>query len=76
MPALHIVTLWFNQESFEQLLQWMFRTAVVMIGRGAKLPIDQATREIMRQYALITELLSAEQKSKYQVERLLAATKG
>ncbi len=65
--------LWFNKESYDQLLQWLFRVAVIALSRDSELPTDRATRQIMAHYRLIAELRQAEQASRYQVERLLMA---
>ncbi|MBI5030683.1 MAG: alpha-amylase [Chloroflexi bacterium] len=61
--------LWFNKEAFETLLSWMFTVAVV------ELTVDKtdAAKNIVETHEVIKALLKAEKKSKYQVEKLLAA---
>jgi glycosidase len=72
----HQGVLWFNKESFEQLLQWMFRIAVIALSRDSSRPREQIVQEILEAYDIVKELHRAEAESKYQVERLLAAAKG
>ncbi len=74
--------LWFNQESFEEMLWWMFTIAVVDICSGQlppevkKLPISHpAAEEIVACYDVIKKLLKAASESGYQVEKLLEAAK-
>jgi glycosidase len=74
--------LWFNQESFEELLWWMFAGAVVDICSGqlppqaAKPPASHpAAEEIVACYDVIKKLLKAAEGSGYQVEKLLEAAK-
>jgi glycosidase len=71
----HQGVLWFNQESFDQLVQWLFRAAVVSISRDAAKPTEQAVLDILACYGLVRELQRAEVESKYQVEKLLEAAK-
>ncbi len=68
-------TLWFNQESFEELLWWLFTVAMVdltpaAVETGSKTsPMTQAISEL---FAMIEALAKAEAESGYQVEKLLA----
>ncbi len=75
--------LWFNQESFEQLLWWLFVSSVIDLtadqtgaaeadGKSAA----QLAQSIVDSYDIIKRLQKAEQESRYQVERLLEAAKG
>jgi glycosidase len=67
--------LWFRQESFDQLLDWMLLVAaidsVAVQGRAAQ----ETAREIVEQYRIARELHQAEQASGFQVERLLEAAR-
>ena len=66
--------LWFNSESFQELLWWMFLISLVKtspkMGQS-----DIGAQEIITQYEVITELLKAAEESGYQVEGLLEAVK-
>ena len=66
--------LWFNSESFQELLWWMFLISLVKtspkMGQS-----DLGAQEIITQYEVITELLKAAEESGYQVEGLLEAVK-
>ncbi|MCK4897929.1 MAG: hypothetical protein KAS38_04100, partial [Anaerolineales bacterium] len=66
--------LWFNSESFQELLWWMFLISLVKtspkMGQS-----DLGAQEIITQYEIITELLKAAEESGYQVEGLLEAVK-
>jgi len=63
--------LWFNQESFEQLLHWMFLQEVVDIGSDASLPAKESVERILASFSLIQSLQQAEAASGYQVGELL-----
>ncbi len=65
--------LWFNKESFEELLWWMMWVAVVGIRADPDLPASEAIAQIAGCYEMIQRLLLAEEQSEYQVEKLLAA---
>ncbi len=72
--------LWFNQESFEQLLWWLFASSVIdLTARQAAIPAaeDEQTslvaQSIVEHYDLIKRLQKAEHESHYQVEKLLEA---
>ncbi len=65
--------LWFNREAFEQLLWWMLTLAAVAISADPLRPAAKVAKEIAADYNLVQELHRAEQKSQYQVEKLLAA---
>ncbi|HWQ84876.1 MAG TPA: alpha-amylase family glycosyl hydrolase [Anaerolineales bacterium] len=71
----HQDVLWFNQESFEELLWWLFTIAVVDLAPavpepGSKTsPMNKAITEL---FAVVEALAKAEAESGYQVEKLLA----
>lgn len=67
--------LWFNQESFDQLLWWMFRVAVITLGSDTSRPSEDVADQIRSVYRLVQELQRAEGESRYQVERLFQAAK-
>jgi hypothetical protein len=64
--------LWFNKETFEQLLGWMALLATVQISADPQRPASQVPHEIAACYAIVQQLLRAGQQSEYQIEKLLA----
>ena len=56
---------WYNAEAFDELLWWLFLTAV----------IQSADDEIGGTYRVIRDIQRAGQKADYQVEKLLKAVK-
>jgi hypothetical protein len=68
--------LWYNGESFDQLLPWMLTIATVEISAGAKGAAEQVAQQIVACYDVVRTLQRAEQASEYQVVRLLEAVKG
>jgi glycosidase len=74
--------LWFNQESFEQLLWWLFASSVIDLTAGnpgmPEMEGDsaaQVAQAIVDCYDIIKRLQKSEQESKYQMEKLLEAAK-
>jgi glycosidase len=65
--------LWFNKEAFERLLWWMMFLAVVDAERN--LPSGEVAQAIVERYDIVAELLKAEEKSGYQVEKLMDAVR-
>jgi len=63
--------LWFNREAFARLLWWLLLLAVVEIGADSLRPSDEAAGEILACYEIVQHLHRAEEKSDYQVEKLL-----
>jgi hypothetical protein len=71
--------LWFQKETFENLLWWFYCSAVIdMITSEEEDQADPSSvaKEIVACHDLIAQLLQAEQLSGYQIEKLLAAAKG
>jgi hypothetical protein len=68
--------LWFNKESFQQLLWWMLSLAVVAISADPLRPATEVTEEILACYDIVQQLRRAEGGSEYQVEKLLAIVEG
>ncbi len=62
--------LWFNKESFEELLWWLMVATVAIAESDEEIDADEV---IARQYALITQLQEAKAASDYQIEKLLDA---
>jgi glycosidase len=71
----HQGVLWFNQESFDQLLWWVFVIAVIAAGHDESMPSAEVEARITACFAVVTDLKRAEEQSKYQVEKLLEAAK-
>jgi glycosidase len=65
--------LWFNHEAFDQLLGWLFLVAMVEAGEDPLRPATEVVESFLEYYPIIQKLRVAEQKSGYQVEKLLAA---
>ena len=62
--------LWFNKESFEELIGWLFLAALVNY-KVAQLDINHFKESIGVVYQVISLILEAEEASQYQVEKLL-----
>ena len=67
--------LWFNRESFDELLWWALLTAVVQISTAPDRSATEARRQVADAYDVVRTLLHAEEESGYQVENLLAAAR-
>jgi hypothetical protein len=68
--------LWFNQESFHNLLWWMYTTSVVEILAESGGQPEKISARLSDCYARVQQIESAENASGYQVEKLLEAAKG
>ncbi len=68
--------LWFNHETFDQLLNWMMTIAATEISADPDHPADQVARDIAACYGVIKKLQQAEKKSEFQVVKLMEAAKG
>ena len=71
----HEGVLWFNKESFEELLFWLMLAAIVEIGSGPERLSAGVVEEIEACHGMIWKFQDAERKSDYQVEKLLMAVK-
>ncbi len=71
--------LWYNKESFEELLWWLYTAAAIEqrleVGMTElTLNVERLTFNVLRKvHQLILELKQAEEQSEYQIEKLLAA---
>ena len=65
--------LWFNHEAFNQLLGWLLLVAMVKAGGDPLRSAAEVVESFLKYYTIIQKLHAAEQKSGYQVEKLLAA---
>lgn len=64
--------LWFNHESFEELLCWMAAIAQILISTEESLPSAEAERQLAQCAGVLQKLRAAEAASGYRVDRLLA----
>jgi glycosidase len=69
----HDGILWFNKESFDELLIWLMLVAVVEIGSRPLHSPTQVVKEIEECHGIIQTIQEAEMKSEYQVEKILMA---
>ena len=69
----HDGILWFNRESFEELLFWLMLVAAVNISSDPLLSTTRIVEEIEDCYAMLQKFQEAEKKSDYQLEKLFAA---
>ncbi len=70
----HEGILWFNRESFEQLLAWMMTIAAVRITAGAERD-DSVARAVVDCYGVVERLQAAAEASEYQVVKLMEAAR-
>lgn len=68
--------LWFNKESFEELLWWMFLVSFIKISASEKKTHEEKAEDILKAYNLIERIKEAGEESGYQIERLLSQVKG
>jgi hypothetical protein len=71
----HQGILWFNHESFQQLLAWMLLAALVSVSAGLDPTGAEKSEALARAFAVIRDLRRAEQASGYQVDALLSAAR-
>ncbi len=67
---------WFNRESFERLLYWLFTVSVIRSVKDHPGSMTASAREISRAYGLVTGLLRSSEASGYDLEEFLSALKG
>jgi hypothetical protein len=67
--------LWFNRETFEQLLRWMLLVALITICADPLRSADETAQEISQCYDVVNKLQQAKEESGYQVEKLLGAAR-
>ena len=64
---------WFNKEAFEEMLWWLMMIAALTIGSDPLRPVHAVIEELQGCYSIIQTWQRAEEKSEYQVEKLLSA---
>jgi hypothetical protein len=67
--------LWFNQEAFHSLADWLLTVAVIDVLRQDLKDKKEICQRIIERYDIIKKLQSAEKKSEFQVEKLINALK-
>jgi hypothetical protein len=71
----HQDVLWFNKESFENILWWMYTTYVIGICADPALNPDKAVQGVIERYRLIKRIRQAEEISGFQIEKLIQSAK-
>jgi len=66
---------WFNKEAFEEMLWWLMMVAALTIGSDPLRPVNVVVAELERCYSIIQTWQQAEEKSDYQIEKLLETIK-
>jgi hypothetical protein len=66
---------WFNKEAFEELLWWLMLISAIEIGSNPLRPVNEMMRDLEECWSMIQTLQEAEERSGYQVEKLLAEVK-
>jgi glycosidase len=69
--------LWFNKETFEELVWWLYATSVITTTASIKVeePAAEFAKAILDLYEAVQRLLQAESESGFQVEKLLEASR-
>jgi len=62
---------WFHKESFEELLWWFMLIAAIEIGFDPLRPVNEMKKELERSWSMIETLQRAEERSGYEVEKLV-----
>ena len=63
---------WFNKEAFEEMLWWLMMVAALELGSDPSRPVNAVVAELERCYSIIQAWQQAEEKSQYQVEKVLS----
>jgi glycosidase len=67
--------LWFNQESFEELLWWLLLVGVMEAQAELGRPAEEVSGLVTARYAVVRRLREAAARSEHQVEKLLEASR-
>ena len=65
--------LWFNKESFENLLVWILSVGTLLVISDPKFSVEEIPSWILSQYEIIELLRTASEESDYRVDRLMEA---
>jgi len=63
---------WFSKEAFEEMLWWLMMGAALTIGSDPLRPVNAVVAELERCYSMIQIWQQAEEKSEYQIDKLLS----
>ncbi len=63
--------LWFNKESFEELIWWFYIVALIEL-HAEKVESDEFWKEGKRLFTIIRKILDAEKQSAYELDKLIA----
>jgi len=63
---------WFNKEAFEEMLWWLMMDAALTVGSDPLRPVNAVVAELERCYSMIQIWQQAEEKSEYQIDKLLS----
>ena len=63
---------WFNKEAFEEMICWLMMVAALTSGSDPLRPVNAVVAELEKCYSIIQAWHQAEEKSEYQVEKLLS----
>jgi hypothetical protein len=61
-----------NKEAIEEMLWWLMMVAALTIGSDPLRSVNAVVEELERCYSIIQSWQQAEEKSEYQVEKLLS----
>ena len=67
--------LWFNQEAFEEMMWWMMTIGLIQLISDPIMSLPEMVERLFTAFELISEILTAEEESEYQVEKLLEGLK-
>ncbi len=67
--------LWFNKEAFESMMWWMTTIALVVLIAEPEKSLAEDIEILIEVFDAVQEILAAEEKSEYQVDKLLKALK-
>jgi glycosidase len=67
--------LWFNQEAFEEMMWWMMTVALIQLISDPVMSLPEMVERLFSAYELISEIVTAEEDSEFQVEKLLEGLK-
>ncbi len=67
--------LWFNKEAFESMMWWMMTTALLILVAEPDKSLTEDIEILVEAYERIQVIIAAEEKSEYQIDKLLKALK-
>ncbi len=67
--------MWYNKESFDDLLWWIFTASTIEATAGEEELSEAAVQVLLDRFELVRKIQQAEEKSGYQVDRLIQFSK-